>query len=83
MVGQSNGQGFHMATIPTFEETIANLPYDAMQLQRTAVPNPSGKSQAVKQKQCSFQNLQFDVLVTNKSLVHARLCQSETKTSLS
>ena len=40
MVGQNNGQGFHMATIPTFEETIANLPYDAMQ--RT-VTNPSGR----------------------------------------
>ena len=40
MVGQNNGQGFHMATIPTFEETIANLPYDAMQ--RT-VTHPSGK----------------------------------------
>ena len=39
MVGQTNGQGFHMATIPTFEETIANLPYDAMQ--RT-VTHPSG-----------------------------------------
>ena len=40
MVGQNNGQAFHMATIPTFEETIANLPYDAMQ--RT-VTNPSGR----------------------------------------
>ena len=41
MLGQHNGQGFHMTSIPTFEETIANLPYDAMQLQRT-VSHPSG-----------------------------------------
>ena len=50
MVGQTNGQGFHMATIPTFEETIANLPYDAMQ--RT-VTHPSGEKPLDKNPCCN------------------------------
>ena len=41
MVGPNPGHGFNMATIPTFEETIANLPYDAMQATRQ-LSNPSG-----------------------------------------
>ena len=41
MVGPNPGHGFNMATIPTFEETIANLPYDAMQATRQ-LSHPSG-----------------------------------------
>ena len=72
MVGQNNGQGFHMATIPTFEETIANLPYDAMQ----TVSPPSGRFSYTHTHVCVYIYIYVCVCVCVCECVCVCVCES-------